>query len=64
VVWVVREGRRIYRAGPGLVEKDIKTDGKFERADDWSSCAYFYLDRPENNLPKLDAAERRMAGRM
>lgn len=59
---LVRTGRRIYRAGPGLVEKDLREDGKFERADDWSSCAYFYLDRPENNLPPLDAAEKRMAG--
>lgn len=29
---------------------DLTKDGKFERSDDWSSCAY-YLDRPENNLP-------------
>lgn len=59
---LIRTGRRIYRAGPGLVEKDLKEDGKFERADDWSSCAYFYLSRPENNLPALDAAVKRMAG--
>ncbi|HEX7177049.1 MAG TPA: glycoside hydrolase family 172 protein [Pyrinomonadaceae bacterium] len=59
---LARTARRLYRAGPGLVEKDIKEDGKFERTDDWSSCAYFYLDRPENNLPQLDAAEKRMAG--
>jgi hypothetical protein len=58
----VRTGRRIYRAGPGLVEKDLKEDGKFERQDDWSSCAYFYLNRPENNLPALESAEKRMAG--
>jgi hypothetical protein len=59
---LVRTGRRIYRAGPGLVEKDLREDGKFERSDDWSSCAYFYLDRPENNLPALESAEKRMAG--
>ena len=59
---IVREGRRLYRAGPGLVEKDVREDGKFERSDEWSSCAYFYLDRAENNLPKLEAAEKRMAG--
>ncbi|HLM55135.1 MAG TPA: glycoside hydrolase family 172 protein [Pyrinomonadaceae bacterium] len=59
---LVREGRKLYRAGPGLVEKDIRTDGKFERADDWSSCAYFYLDRPENNLPRLDPIEKRTEG--
>jgi hypothetical protein len=59
---LVREGRRLYRAGPGLVEKDIREDGKFERADDWSSCAYFYLDRPENNLPPLAPVAQRVAG--
>lgn len=57
-----RTGRELYRAGPGKVLMDLSKDGKFERADDWSSCAYFYLDRPENNLPQLDVAEKRMAG--
>jgi len=59
---LVREGRKVYRAGPGLVEKDIRTDGKFERADDWSSTAYFYLDKPENSLPRLDPVEKRTEG--
>jgi hypothetical protein len=59
---LVREGRRLYRAGPGRVEFDITKDGKFERADDWSSCAYFYLDRPENNLPPLAPVEQRLRG--
>jgi hypothetical protein len=57
-----RTGRQLYRAAPGKVLMDLTKDGKFERTDDWSSCAYFYLDRPENNLPPLDAAETRMAG--
>ncbi len=57
-----RTGRQLYRAGPGKVLMDMTKDGKFERVDDWSSCAYFYLDRPENNLPQLDAADKRMAG--
>jgi hypothetical protein len=57
-----RTGRRLYRAGPGEAEMDLTKDGKFERSDDWSSCAYFYLDRPENGLPKLAAADRRLAG--
>ena len=57
-----RTGRQLYRAGAGKVLMDMTKDGKFERADDWSSCAYFYLDRPENNLPQLDAAEKRRAG--
>jgi hypothetical protein len=59
---LIRTERRVYRAGPGLVEKELKEDGKFERADDWSSCAYFYLNRPENNLPPLAAAEKRITG--
>ena len=59
---IIRTGRRLYRAGPELVEMDTSKDGKFERADDWSSCAYFYLDRSENNLPKLDPVEKRVAG--
>jgi Protein of unknown function (DUF2961). len=34
--------------------------GQYERSDDWSSCAYFYLDKPENSLPKLDDVEKRL----
>jgi len=37
-------------------------DGKFERSDDWSSTAYFYLDRPENGLPRLAPVGERTAG--
>ena len=59
---VVREGKRLYRAGPGRVEMDITKDGKFERADDWSSCAYFYLDRAESGLPPLAPVAARVAG--
>lgn len=36
--------------------------GLFERADDWSSCAYFYLDRPTNELPPLDPVAKRVEG--
>jgi hypothetical protein len=59
---LVRTGKRLVRAGAGEEAMDLTKDGKFERADDWSSCAYFYLDRPENGLPKLEAAEKRLAG--
>lgn len=59
---LVREGRRLYRTAPGLEEMDITQDGRFERTDDWSSCAYFYLERPENNLPPLTPAAERLAG--
>jgi hypothetical protein len=58
----VRTGRKLYRAGPGRVEMDISKDGKFEREDDWSSCTYFYLERPENNLPALDPVNKRTEG--
>lgn len=59
---IVQANRRLYRAGPGLVEMDTSKDGKFEREDDWSSCTYFYLDRPENNLPPLDPVNKRIEG--
>ncbi|MFN8441444.1 MAG: glycoside hydrolase family 172 protein [Caldilineaceae bacterium] len=37
-----------------------ETIGPFEREDDWSSCAYFYLDRAENGLPGLVGVEARV----
>ena len=55
----------IYQAGEGLKEYDLKhlpQYNLFERADDYSSCTYFYLDRPENNLPALPPAADRMRG--
>ncbi|HQE29976.1 MAG TPA: DUF2961 domain-containing protein [Phycisphaerae bacterium] len=61
-------GRTIYKAGPGLVKVDMSPDsgiaeyGLFERQDDWSSCAYFYLDRPTNDLPPLAPLAQRLAG--
>ena len=39
-----------------------KSYGLFERTDDWSSVAYFYLDRPSNDLPALAPVEQRTAG--
>lgn len=46
------------------VDKDIllEKSGIFERQDDWSSCAYFYLDKPANDLPKLAPVEERTVG--
>jgi hypothetical protein len=59
-------------AGLQLVHGDARVDmdktiadkgyALFERQDDWSSCAYFYLDRPENNLPALAPVAERIAG--
>jgi hypothetical protein len=52
----------VYAAGPELVERPRLSAGLFEREDDWSSCAYFYLDRPEDGLPALEAAAVRTKG--
>lgn len=59
---------KVYRAGPGLEEVDLTQLGDdwpigyFERRDDVSSCVYFYLDRPENDLGQITGATERMAG--
>jgi hypothetical protein len=56
---------KVFRAGPGMEEVDLRELGNawpigyFERQDDVSSCVYFYLDRPTNDLgPITGAAER------
>lgn len=38
------------------------TGGLFEREDDWSACAWFYLDSPADNLPPLAPVAERTAG--
>lgn len=43
---------------PGVYKNDYAL---FERQDDWSSCAYFYLNRPDNDLPELPGVEARTA---
>ncbi len=61
-------GNPIYKGGPGLEALDFSESGKtgpyglFEREDDWSSCAYFYLDKPVNDLPPIDPVSKRTAG--
>ena len=37
-------------------------NGLFERQDDWSSCVWFYLDKPTDDLPALAPAAERTAG--
>jgi len=65
---MVASGKTYYLAGPGKKPVDwAKGDGRndyglFERQDDWSSCAYFYLDKPENHLPPLQGVQERTAG--
>jgi hypothetical protein len=64
--WLKNHGDAVYKAGSGLVAIDFATEGEngflFERQDDWSSCAYLYLDRPENDLPPLVPIAERIAG--
>jgi hypothetical protein len=57
-----KTGQPVYKAGAGRVEMETWQEGIFEREDDWSSCAYFYLDRPSTDLPALDPLEARTAG--
>lgn len=59
---ITRTGRRLFRTAEEMVEMDTSQDGRFERSDDWSSTAYFYLDRPENGLPALPPLGRRIEG--
>ena len=59
---LIAAGLHLTRAGGTSGEMDLRADGLFERADDWSSCAYFYLDRPENGLPALAPVRARIAG--
>ncbi len=61
-------GQPIHKAGPGREVLDLSARGVpdayglFERQDDWSSCAYFYLDHPTNDLPPLPPVEQRVGG--
>jgi hypothetical protein len=59
---LIKNNKTIYKAGPGNVKMDLNTEGKFERSDDWSSCVYFYLDKPVSNLPAIETVEKRIAG--
>lgn len=56
-----REGERIIDFAADAPET-IPDYGNFEREDDWSSCAYFYLDSPASQLPELEDAKSRTAG--
>ena len=49
---------------PVDLDKEVlaQSYGLFERQDDWSSCAYFYLDRPSNDLPALAPVNERTRG--
>lgn len=63
---MIASAKPYFLTGPGEKAVDwSQGDGKneyglFERQDDWSSCAYFYLDRPSNDLPPLQKLEERI----
>jgi hypothetical protein len=60
---LMTRGEPVMRAGAGPEPMDLtKPNQLFERQDDWSSVAYFYLDRPENGLGPLAPAADRTAG--
>ena len=59
-------GKPVYIAGKGRVAADLSPGaasayGLFERQDDWSACAWFYLDKPTNSLPPLAPVAERVA---
>jgi hypothetical protein len=58
------EGNKIYSRDMKPIDfsKDKQTSqyALFERCDDYSSCAYFYLNRPVNDLPDIDQYELRI----
>ncbi|MBL4678825.1 MAG: DUF2961 domain-containing protein [Mucilaginibacter sp.] len=46
--------RNLYKTGIGFDDKSVTENfALFYRSDDWSSTAYFYLDKPVNDLPAL-----------
>jgi hypothetical protein len=58
--------RTFYRAAPDLEEFDLSNKlvvpPYLEREDDFSSCAYFYLNSPRCDLPELDDVKKRTEG--
>ncbi len=49
------------RLTPEIV-KAGQENGTFERSDDWSATAYFYLNSPVDDLPAIEPYEKRIAG--
>jgi len=74
--WTPSDIKQLHEAGRQLVVNDgpeqklhdmeagvaAASYSLFERHDDWSSCCYFYLDRPESGLPLLPPVGDRIAG--
>ncbi len=61
---MIEHGTKVYAKGADEpMTLDNLEMGGFERSgDDVSSCAYFYLDRSDADLPPLDSCEQRMVG--
>jgi hypothetical protein len=64
-----KAGRKIWKlpGGSKLIDMGEAAEQEgdyaiYEREDDWSSCAYFYLSAPTNDLPPLRSAQERMKG--
>jgi hypothetical protein len=57
-----RQGRLLEDNSPySFTDPDFPgTGGNFYRSDDVSATAYFYLDKPSNDLPELPPAELRL----
>lgn len=53
-------GTPVYRTGPNLDPLKRGERATFERQDDWSAVAYFYLDTAEDTLPEMESPEKRM----
>ena len=59
---IIYNNRKLIEAGAERKPLDTTKQGRFERSDDWSSCVYFYLDKPTDELPPIDSVEKRIAG--
>ena len=63
---LAKMNRKYYKAAGGRPEFDMANELEvppyLEREDDFSSCAYFYLDKPTTSLPGLDPVEKRAGG--
>jgi hypothetical protein len=65
---LMQSSPKVFRAGPGPEEVDLAKLGDnwpigyFERKDDVSSCAYFYLDKPTSDLGPITPADKRIEG--
>jgi hypothetical protein len=59
-IWKLHGGSTLIDMGETADQE--KPYGIYERADDWSSCAYFYLSTPCNELPEIAPVEHRVRG--